>query len=218
MHIVNSLLSGGLNYLSPWQGCIIYHQLTGTGFLYQQEWGEGEQTLGLCWGHSAGSEERDHTWVWAPRFNQAQQGNEQQSASHQEDRKVQGYFQLFFLLQKSTISIPVHKSLCSTAFLCFYYFILIFFLSKDPWYIVVYSSLWVLLVVACGMLPQSGFMSSPIPCPGFKPTKHWATCSGVCELNHLATGPAPCSTAFLSLDRFFKTTGLWVKHYLHFNL
>src|SRR3712207_6970118 len=33
------------------------------------------------------------------------------------------------------------------------------FLPKDPRYIVVYSSLWVLLVVACGTLPQRGLMS-----------------------------------------------------------
>ena len=33
------------------------------------------------------------------------------------------------------------------------------FLPKAPWYIVVYFQLWVLLVVACGMLPQHGLMS-----------------------------------------------------------
>ena len=31
----------------------------------------------------------------------------------------------------------------------------------------------------------------PCPHPGFKPTKHWAACSGARELNHSATGPAP---------------------------
>uniref|UniRef100_A0A8C4MJ11 Solute carrier family 7 member 13 n=1 Tax=Equus asinus TaxID=9793 RepID=A0A8C4MJ11_EQUAS len=34
-----------------------------------------------------------------------------------------------------------------------------------PQYIVVYSSLWVLLVVACGMLPQRGLMSSAMSVP-----------------------------------------------------
>ncbi|XP_070101762.1 heterogeneous nuclear ribonucleoprotein A/B-like isoform X1 [Equus caballus] len=37
--------------------------------------------------------------------------------------------------------------------------------SKPPWYIVVYSSLWVLLVVACGMLPQRGLTSSAMSAP-----------------------------------------------------
>ena len=40
----------------------------------------------------------------------------------------------------------------------FFFFKILFFflfLPKAPWYIVVYSSLWVLLVVACGMLAQA---------------------------------------------------------------
>ena len=40
-----------------------------------------------------------------------------------------------------------------------------FFLSKVPRYIVVCSSLWVLLVVACGTLPQHGLMSSTMSAP-----------------------------------------------------
>ena len=44
-------------------------------------------------------------------------------------------------------------------------FIVFLFLPKAPWYIVVYSSLWVLLVVACGMPPQRGFMSSAVSTP-----------------------------------------------------
>ena len=39
-------------------------------------------------------------------------------------------------------------------------FIFFLFLPKAPQYVVVYSSLWVLLVVACGTLPQRGLMSS----------------------------------------------------------
>ena len=48
-------------------------------------------------------------------------------------------------------------------FLRFFYFFL--FLPNAPGYIVVYSLLWVLLVVACGMLPQSGLMSSAMSAP-----------------------------------------------------
>ena len=47
-------------------------------------------------------------------------------------------------------------------FLRFYFFL---FLPKAPRFIVVYSSLWVLLVVACGMLPQRGLMSSAMSVP-----------------------------------------------------
>ena len=39
-------------------------------------------------------------------------------------------------------------------------FIVFLFLPKAPQYIVVYSSLWVLLVVAWGTLPQRGLMSA----------------------------------------------------------
>ena len=45
----------------------------------------------------------------------------------------------------------------SCQMLNFFFFL---FLPKAPWYIVVYSSLWVLLVVACGTPPQRGLMSS----------------------------------------------------------
>ena len=52
---------------------------------------------------------------------------------------------------------------------CFFFFfkILLFFLflPKAPRYIVVYSSLWVLLVVAYGMLPQRGLMSGAMSAP-----------------------------------------------------
>ena len=40
-----------------------------------------------------------------------------------------------------------------------------FFSPKPLWYIVVYSSLWVLLVVVCGTLPQRGLMSSAMSAP-----------------------------------------------------
>ena len=44
-------------------------------------------------------------------------------------------------------------------------FIFFLFLPKATWYIAAYSSLWVLLVVACGMLPQRGLMSSAMSAP-----------------------------------------------------
>ena len=49
----------------------------------------------------------------------------------------------------------------------FFFFDLIFnlFIPKAPRYIVVYSSLWVLLAVACGTLPQRGLMSSAMSAP-----------------------------------------------------
>ena len=39
------------------------------------------------------------------------------------------------------------------------------FIPKAPQYVVVYSSFWVLLVVACGTLPQRGLMSSAMSAP-----------------------------------------------------
>src|SRR3712207_1145434 len=51
---------------------------------------------------------------------------------------------------------------CSIVIFFFYFFL---FLPNAPRYIVVYSSLWVLLVVACGTLPQRGLMSSAMSAP-----------------------------------------------------
>ena len=44
-------------------------------------------------------------------------------------------------------------------------FIFFLFLPKAPQHTVVYSSLWVPLVVARGMLPQRGLMSSAMSAP-----------------------------------------------------
>ena len=44
----------------------------------------------------------------------------------------------------------------------FFFFV---FLPKAPRYIAVYSSLWVLLAVPCGMPPQCGLMSSAVSAP-----------------------------------------------------
>ena len=53
----------------------------------------------------------------------------------------------------------------SLSFFFFKDFIFSLFLPKAPQYIVVYSSLWVLLVVACGTLPQRGSMNSAMSAP-----------------------------------------------------
>ena len=52
-------------------------------------------------------------------------------------------------------------------FFLFFFKILFFslFLPKAPRYIVVYSSLWVLLVAACGTLLQRGLVSSATSAP-----------------------------------------------------
>ena len=59
-----------------------------------------------------------------------------------------------------------------------------------------------------------------VPClrPGFKPTKHWATCSRTRELNHSATRPAPKYFILLGNHLFrlstwilFYVCGLWFK-------
>ena len=92
---------------------------------------------------------------------------------------------------KNVLCLVAKEYLCIPCFFFFFlkilfiYFFL--FLPKAPHYIVVYSLLWVLLVVVCGTLPQRG----SCPRPGFEPMKHWAACSGAREPNHSATGPAP---------------------------
>ena len=53
----------------------------------------------------------------------------------------------------------------SSVLFFFNLFLFFLFLPKAPWYIVVYSSLWVLLVVACGTLPQRGLMSGAMSVP-----------------------------------------------------
>ena len=68
------------------------------------------------------------------------------------------------------------------------------FLPKAPQYIVVYSSLWVLLVVACGTLPQHGLMMVPCPCPGFEPAKPWATKVECVKLTTRPQGRPPCDS------------------------
>ena len=59
------------------------------------------------------------------------------------------------------------------SFFCLFFkeFIFFLFLPKAPWYIVVCFSLWVLLVVACGTLPQRGLMSSAMSAPRIRTNK-----------------------------------------------
>ena len=62
---------------------------------------------------------------------------------------------------------PAPAQCCIAFFLSFFFkdFICFLFSPQSPGYIVVYSSLWVLLVVACGTLPQCGLMSSAMSAP-----------------------------------------------------
>ena len=61
-----------------------------------------------------------------------------------------------------------------------------FFSPKPPGYIVVYSQLWVLLVVACGMLPQRGLISAAMSVPRIRTSK---TLAEAAELVNLTTRP-----------------------------
>ena len=71
--------------------------------------------------------------------------------------KINFYYSSSFLYN---VSIP--SSISYFFFLRFYFFR---FLLKVSRYIVIYSQLWVLLVVACGMLPQHGLMSGAMSVP-----------------------------------------------------
>ena len=66
--------------------------------------------------------------------------------------------ELYILLNRSQTTWNI-VSAFSSAFIEF------FFLPKAPRYIVVYSLLWVLLVVVCRTLPQRGLMSSAMSVP-----------------------------------------------------
>ena len=68
---------------------------------------------------------------------------------------------IFIIMQFKTFS---HFS-CDFFFFFFKDFIFFLFLLKAPRYIAVYSLLWVLLVVACGTLPQRGLMRSIMSAP-----------------------------------------------------
>ena len=65
------------------------------------------------------------------------------------------------------------------------------FSPKAPQYIVMYFQLWVLLVVACRMLPQHGLMSGAMSAPRIRTHESLGRWSRGRELNHSATGPAP---------------------------
>ena len=73
----------------------------------------------------------------------------------------------------------------------FFFKILFFlFLPKALWYIVVYFQLRVILVVACGMPPHHGLMSSAMSAPRIQTGETLGHRSRAHELNHSATGPA----------------------------
>ena len=78
---------------------------------------------------------------------------------------------------------------CSFSFFFFKIFFSLF-LPKAPQYIVVYSSLWVLLVVACETLPQHGLMSGAMSVPRIQTSETLGRRSTASELNHSATRPA----------------------------
>ena len=66
------------------------------------------------------------------------------------------------------------------------------FLPKAPWHIAVYFQLWVLLFVACGMLPQHGLMSGAVSVPRIRTGEILGRQSGARELNHgHGAGPSP---------------------------
>ena len=85
----------------------------------------------------------------------------------QEEREKQDVAKCYHCwIELGVICIWVFTVLFLKKFFKRFYFFL--FLPKAPWYIVVYSSLWVLLVVACGTLPQRGLMSSAMSVPGIR--------------------------------------------------
>ena len=103
------------------------------------------------------------------------------------------WFVLFHFLFPPSLDFIQYFFVYSSSPRNFFFFL---FLPKAHRYIVVYSSLWVLPVVACGTLPQRGLMSSAMSVPRIRTNKtlcrqHCAACSGVHELNHSATGSAP---------------------------
>ena len=76
-------------------------------------------------------------------------------------------------------------------FLFFLKILFFLFLPQIPQYIVVYFQLWVLLVAACGMLPQHGLMSGAMSAPRIRNGEILGHRSRALELNHSAMGPAP---------------------------
>ena len=81
-------------------------------------------------------------------------------------------------------------------------------------YIVVYFELWVLLVVACGMPPQHGLMSSAMSAPRIRTGETLGCQSGPRELNHSAMGLAP--VLWILFAHLSGCTASWSRRILFF--
>ena len=76
---------------------------------------------------------------------------------------------------------------CFISIIIFFFFkdfILFLFLPKAPQYIVVYSSVWVLLVVACGTLPQRRPRGQPPLASLLSITRSSNSCPVLCSPHH----------------------------------
>ena len=85
--------------------------------------------------------------------------------THNHTKVLQTYSGIFCLVGKSFFPGLQHEIHCQESYFFFFKILFFLFLPKAPRYIVVYSSLWVLLVVACGTLPQRGLMNSAMSAP-----------------------------------------------------
>ena len=76
---------------------------------------------------------------------------------------------LYFIVWVSLYDLHViSRYFLTKCFDLFFFFLKILFFAfspQSPPYIVVYSSLWILLVVVCETLPQRGLMSSAMSVP-----------------------------------------------------
>ena len=89
-------------------------------------------------------------------------------------------------------------------------FILFFFLflPKVPWYIVVYSSLWVLPAVACGTPPQHGRMSSAMFAPRIRTNETLGRLQQSARTQPLGHGASPQFIFFLGIELTWLLTPL----------
>ena len=96
-------------------------------------------------------------------------------------------------------------------FFRFYFIYLFFFLfpPKAPRYIVVYSSLWVLPVVACGTLPQRGLMSSAMSVPRIRTKEN--TGPPAAERANLTTRPRGQPLPLIFFKQYLLVVGFKLK-------
>ena len=78
-----------------------------------------------------------------------------------------------------------------------------FFLPKAPQYIVVYSSLWVLPAVACGMPPQRGSMSSARYVPRIRTNETLGCLQQSARTQPLGHGASPSKLHFYRTQFFY---------------